>query len=61
MGSGNSAIAAVMAAGFCGKVGNPSMDDYVQHYYDMLEKMQQHAAKLATQRREGVTPGSRWT
>jgi hypothetical protein len=61
MTDGDKIAAAVMAAGFCGKVGNPSMDDYVQHYYDMLEKMQQHADKLATQWREGVTPGSRWT
>jgi hypothetical protein len=40
MTDGDKIAAAVMAAGLCSK-GNANPDEYVQHYFEILQKMSQ--------------------
>ena len=49
MTDGDKIAAAVMAAGLCSK-GNANPDEYVQHYFEILQKMSQQEG-AAQQRR----------
>jgi hypothetical protein len=51
MTDGDKIAAAVMAAGLCSKV-NASPDEYVQNYFDILQKMSQQ---------EGAAQQRRWS
>jgi hypothetical protein len=55
MTDGDKIAAAVMAAGLCSK-GNANPDEYVQHYFEILQKMSQQEG--AAQQRQWSAPKS---
>ncbi len=56
MTDGDKIAAAVMAAGLCSKV-TASPDEYVQNYFDILQKMSQQDEGAAQQRRWSASKG----